>query len=508
MTAGLLLFGWSPAGAGNESAGARPLKDVLGELKPQAVWRHFYDLTQIPRSSHNEQQVSAFMAEFGRRLKLETIVDPAGNVLIRKRAAAEAGRWPTVVLQAHLDMVAQQTASATPATNNQPVNAYVKDGWVRADGTTLGADGGIGVALIMAVLESETLVHGPIEALFTVGEEDGFVGIKALKPDTLRGRLYINLDNAQEGQLIISCAGATRVEAHGKYAEVPAPKGLSALKLTIGGLVGGHSGMDIDKGRANANQLIARLVDRAPAALGVRLVGIEGGAKWNVIPRQAAAQVALTSQNAGPFLNYIDDYARSVRNAYAGIEPSIAVTATPAPAPGKVMDRADQRRLLHAVAETPNGVQSMSQEVPGQVETSNNLGIFNIGEGNFTVGVYVRSAVDSGMALSAQRLSGHFQDAGVTVSVKKMYASWPPNPNSPLLVTMKQAYQDKFGNQPAVAAVHAGLETSEVRNVYPDMDMVSMGPTIKDEHSPDERLEIASVQKAYDLLIAALMRLR
>lgn len=486
--------------------GPVPLGDALAVMAPRSVWQHFYDLTQVPRPSHHEERATAFIADFGRHLGLDTIVDSAGNVIIRKPATTARKGSPGVVLQAHLDMVPQKTPESTHDFQVDPIAAFVVDGWVRAAGTTLGADNGIGVAIIMALLEADDVVHGPLEALFTVNEEDGQTGINALAPDALRGRLYINLDNEVEGQFVISSAGAVNVEAQATYDQVATPPTMTGLQVTIAGLLGGHSGIDIDKGRGSAHQLMARLLVDA-AAFDVRLADLVGGDTPNVIPRKATAVVALPVEQAEVFRAYVDGFAATVAGELATTDPEVTVTVIPVDLPSTVMEAAAQAALIGAVHALPQGVLAMSADVPGLVQTSSNLGVLNIGHGRFTGTALVRSALNAERDTAAQRVAAVFEQAGAGVALGEGYLSWPPNPASPLLELMQAVYTDLFGVTPTVTAVHAGLETSAVGVIFPGMDMISVGPTMLNGHSPDERLEVASVPRVYELLVATLRRI-
>jgi dipeptidase D len=483
--------------------GRVPLADAVTTMAPQPVWQHFYELTQVPRRSKHEQKATTFVADFGRGLGLETIVDGVGNVLIRRPAAPSMAASPGLVLQAHLDMVALAASGYAIDFDTDPINAYVENGLVRAEGSTLGADDGMGVALIMALLNAD-IPHGPLEALFTVDEEGDFTGIDNLSPEVLQGRLYINVDNEQEGTFTISSAGGVYVDVVASYQELATPAGMAGYQLAVGGLIGGHSGIDIDKGRGSAHQIISRLLVEAPPAFDVRVGNLLGGDQRNAIPRNATAAVALPPDQAAAFGQYVSDFAATVARELAASDPEVTVTMTPASVPALVMEPASQQALIHAVYTCPQGVYKMSDDVPGLVETSGNLGVLTIAGGRLDAVAYVRSAIDSERDAEAERFSVVFEDAGATVTLEGAYSSWPPNPDSPLLALMTRAYTGLFGTAPTVSAVHAGLETSVAGVKYPGMDMISIGPTTTDVHTADERLEVASVQKVYDLLVATL----
>ena len=495
------------AGCGSEAPSTTvrvPLAEVTSTMAYPAIWENFQALTQIPRVSHHEAQVSAFVADFGRSLALDTTVNDVGNVIIRKPATPGMESRPGVVLQGHLDMVAQKTAASTHNFDTDPIDAYVLDGWVYADGTTLGADDGIGVATIMALLQAKDIAHGPLDALFTVDEEDAFTGINALSPDDLAGRKLINLDDELEGEVVVSSAGGVDVDVSDAYAEAATPAGMTAFQVVVDGLLGGHSGMDIDKGRGSAHQLMSRLLVKATVSLDVRVASLTGGNQSNAIARTTSVVVAVPTNQAAAFGVYVKEFAATVAGELTATDPGVTVTATPVAMPANVMEPSAQAALIGAVYEAPQGVYAMSTEVPGVVETSGNIGVLSIGAGQFVATVCVRSAVDLERDAEARRFAKVFEDAGATVRTVGAYASWPLNPNSVLLATMKHAYLGLYGVEPAVVALHVGLETSIAGVKYPGMDMISIGPTAQGGHSPDERQEVASVPKVYDQVVAVL----
>jgi dipeptidase D len=504
----LLLAGCGGSSGGGATAAATPvpLADALDGMEPAAVWQHFYDLTQTPRPSHTEQAATDLVAEFGRGLGLETLVDDVGNVLVRKPASAGMEDRPGVVLQAHLDMVAQKAEGSSIDPAKDPLQPVVQDGWVSATGTTLGADDGIGVAVIMALLEDKTLVHGPLEALFTVNEEDGFTGVDNLSSSWLKGTTYINLDNGVEGEYLISSAGGVYLDITDTYDEVAPPADTTGFTVTVDGLAGGHSGLDIGKGGGSAHQVIARLFVEAPGKLDPRIGTLQGGTVNNAIPTTASAVVAVPKSQADAFRAYVADFGATVREELAATDPDTTVTVAAADLPARVMAAADQDALMGAVYAAPQGVYAWSDEVPGLVETSGNMGALAIADKHFAADVYVRSAVDSERDAEADRFTKVFEKAGCDVRPWGAYPGWPPRTDSPIRVLMLDTYQQTFGSEATATAVHAGLETSVTGSKYPKMDMISAGPTIKDEHTPDERLEVATVERIYDLVVATLTR--
>ncbi|MFN8663643.1 MAG: aminoacyl-histidine dipeptidase [Thermomicrobiales bacterium] len=484
-----------------------PLDEAVAGLAPPAVWEHFLQLTQIPRPSHHEEQVSTFLADFGRGLGLETAADVAGNVLIRKSASPGKADRPGVILQAHMDMVPAKTSDSDHDFGTDPIEAFVEDGWVRADRTTLGADDGIGVALIMALLEDDTIVHGPLEALFTVDEEDGFDGVNALQPGVLQGSFLINVDSEEEGVFTIGCAGGVDVDASADYEEEATPSGMTGIQLAITGLQGGHSGVDINRGRGNAIKLLARLLWNAQEAVTLRVTSITGGERNNAIPRDAVAVVAVPEGDATALIALVETVAATILAELATAEPQLAITAMPANLPGRVMSADAQHRIIEALYGSPNGVMRMSDAVPGLVETSTNLGTVSATSGRLAAGFRVRSAVDSARDDVAQMITSVWALADVETTTYDAYPGWRPDPDSPLLGLMQMVYQGLYGREAKIMAVHAGLETSVIGATYPALDMISIGPTIQDVHSPHEQLEISSVSKVYDLLVATLERI-
>ncbi len=475
-------------------------------MDPQDVWQNFYDLTQIPRPSHHEEQVRDFLAQFGKGLGLETIVDDVGNVIIRKPASPGMENRHGVVLQAHMDMV-PQPADGTHDFLTDPIDAYVDGDWVTADGTTLGADDGSGVAIAMAVLQSKTLALGPIEALFTVNEEDGMDGALGLQPGLLQGDILINLDSETEGEFTIGSAGGDYGNIDTGYDEVETPAATAAYTVTVSGLQGGHSGVDIDKGRGHATKLLVRLLSPAAAQYGVRLAQIAGGTAANAIPTMASALVVVPVDQVDAFLKYVQQYEGIVQSELAATEPDLKVQATPAALPANVMDEDVQSAMIDALYGTPQGVLRMSDAVPGLVETSTNMGIVNAADGRLTVTFYPRSSVDTELDDVNQMIASVWDLTGVDVAISGRFSGWNPNPNSPILLLMQDVYKEMYGQDPTVTAVHAGLECGTIVSKYPGMDAISIGPTLQDVHTPKERIQVASVKKLNDFLLETLKRI-
>jgi dipeptidase D len=509
--AGAMLALSVPHGAAAQStppSGVRiPLGEALPDLAPRAVWQHFHELTQIPRPSHHEAEVSAFLAAFGDELGLKTEVDEVGNVIIRKPDTAGMEDRQGVVLQAHMDMVGIAEEGSDHVFESDPIEAYVDGGWVRAEGTTLGADNGIGVAMIMALLEADDVAHGPLEALFTVNEEDGFTGANAVQPDVLHGTMLINIDSEEEGIFTIGSAGGVNVDATLTYTQEPVAAGMVGIRLDVAGMQGGHSGIDIDKGRGNAIKLLARLLNALEGEIDVRLASMTGGDRYNAIPLSASAVVALDASQGDALRAFVDAFAETVRAELAATEPELRIEGVTADAPVEAMAAGAQRDVIDALNAVPNGVVRMSDSVPGLVETSTNLGTIALGDGQMQAGFLVRSSIDSARDAVAEEIASAFALAGAEASLHDSYSGWQPNPDSPLLALMQETWRDLFGTDAGVMAVHAGLETSAIGATYPGMDMISIGPTLQNVHSPDEQLEIASVGTTWELLVAALERI-
>lgn len=473
------------------------------KLEPQRLWKHFYSLTQIPRPSKHEQSAIDFMVKFGKDLGLETIVDEVGNVIIRKPATPGMENRKGVVLQGHLDMVPQKNSDKVHDFEKDPIEAYVDGEWVTANGTTLGADNGIGVAATMAVLGAKDLVHGPIEALFTIDEETGMTGAFGLKSGVLNGDILMNLDSEDEGELYVGCAGGLDANIQFDYKSITVPANMCAYKLAVTGLKGGHSGMDIILGRANSIKLLFRFIYSAEKELGLKIASIDGGSLRNAIPREAFAVVVVPSAKCGNFEEMVAQYLNIYKAEFSATEPSLAFVAEKTTMPASLIDDT-QRKATRAFFGCPNGVIRMSDSVPGLVETSNNLARVYT-DGNKIIGqCLLRSSVESSKEALANKMAAIFELAGATVEFTGGYPGWKPNPNSPILKVMQDVYRNKYGKIPEIKAIHAGLECGLLGGVYPNWDMISFGPTIRFPHSPDEKVNVATVQKFWDYLVEVL----
>lgn len=476
----------------------------ITNLEPKSLWNNFYSLTQIPRPSKSEAKAREYVVTFGKNLGLETIVDETGNVIIRKPATPGMENRKGVILQGHLDMVPQKNSDKVHDFEKDPIDAYVDGEWVKARGTTLGADNGMGVAATLAVLEAKDLKHGPVEALFTIDEETGMTGAFGLKAGLLHGNILMNLDSEDEGELYIGCAGGTNGNAKFTYQEVAVPAGVSAFNLSLKGLKGGHSGVDIHLGRANSNKILCRFLWLSSKKFGLRLAAIDGGSLRNAIPRESFAVVTIPTGKKDEFLKSLLEFASIVKKEFSAVEPDLRMEAVPVELPKNLMDEKTQNNLLNAVYACPNGVMRMSNEMPGLVETSNNLAMVKSEKGEIRVLCLLRSSVDSAKEDLENMMRSVFELAGAHITFDGKYPGWKPNPASPILQAMQDIYQNKYGKVPEIKAIHAGLECGLLGGVYPDWDMISFGPTIRYPHSPDEKVNIETVKKFWDFLVETL----
>jgi len=477
---------------------------AVKDLNPQEVWKHFHTLTQIPRPSKKEGEIIEYMKDFGENLGLETTVDDVGNVIIRKDATPGMENRKSVILQGHLDMVPQKNSDKDFDFEKDPIVALIDGEWVTADGTTLGSDNGIGVAAAMGILESTSLKHGPIEALFTIDEETGMTGAFGLKPGLLRGDILINMDSEDEGELYVGCAGGIDVSASKTYKEEIVPEGMIAYQIVVGGLKGGHSGMDIPLGKANSNKVLYRFLMQAESDLQIRLSETSGGDLRNAIPRESQAKILVPANATGELETLVENYQEIYRKEFAETEPDLTFTCKKADLPSGVVPKQEQSKFIRAIFACPNGVQRMSQSMNGLVETSNNLAIVKVKDGEFQALNLTRSSVDSAKEATAWKIAAVFQLIDAKVDLTGEYPGWKPNMNSPILKTCQEVYNKSFGKIPEIKAIHAGLECGLLGGVYPNLDMISFGPTIRFPHSPDEKVEISTVAKFWEFLVAIL----
>lgn len=485
----------------------------MKNLEPKGLWESFYSLTQIPRPSGHCKEVAAFLVNYGKSLGLETLQDEIGNVLIRKPASAGMEGHPGVILQGHIDMVPQKNSDKAFDFEKDAIQTYIEDNgeWVTADGTTLGADNGIGVATVMAILADKDAVHPPLEAFFTVDEETGMYGANDLKPGWLKGKYLLNLDSESEGELYVGCAGGIDTNATFRYQEVETEKGDIALKVTVKGCKGGHSGCDIHLQRANAIKLLFRFLKDAVANFEARLACVEGGSLRNAIPREATAVITIPAESYQDLQDLVDRYEDLYLKEYEGVDDGISFTMEEVECPKKEIPEDVQDYLIHAITLCPHGVYRVLEEARDIVETSNNVSMIKtfVGEEESRVEVQclTRSSVESRKEELASIIQSAFSLAGAEVEFSGAYPGWKPNLKSTLLKTMKETYVKEFGSEPRVVIIHAGLECGIIGAKYEGMEMISFGPTIEHPHSPDERVNIATVQKFYRYVKAALKAL-
>ena len=480
----------------------------IKNLSPKPVWDYFYSLTQIPRPTGHMEAVTRFVESVGNALGLETLRDGVGNGLLRKQASPGRENHKTVTLQAHLDMVPQKNASVEDDFLTDPIDAYVEDGWVKARGTTLGADNGIGASLALAVLADDTLEHGPIEALFTIDEEQSMDGAFGLKPNFLQGDILLNCDSEKEGELFVGCAGGADLNITFQFKEdTYIPEGDVAVKITLSGLKGGHSGVDIHLGRANANKLMFRFLKEAVCDYGARLSAVEGGNMRNAIPREAWAIVTIPGDNVEALWELVSDYQEMYQVEYAGVESGIRFEAEMTELPTTSIPEEIQDDLINAIEGCQNGVISMLHDFPGTVESSSNLAIVKTSDELIEIKILVRSSSETRKEAVCSSLESIFSMAGAKVEIPDGYNGWQPNIHSPMLQVMKEVYQELFAVEPAVKVMHAGLECGIIQGAYPQMDMISIGPDLEYPHSPDERVRIESVANTWRYITAVLAKI-
>ncbi len=475
----------------------------ISKLEPKALWNNFYSLTQIPRPSKNEELVIDFTKKFGENLGLETLVDEIGNVIIKKPATKGMENRKGIILQAHLDMVPQKNSDKEHDFKKDPIEAYIDGEWVTANGTTLGADNGIGAAAAMTVLASKDLEHGPIEALFTIDEETGMTGAFGLKGGLLDGDFLLNLDSEDEGELYIGCAGGVDTTAYFDYQLQDVPENHAAYKIAVTGLKGGHSGMDIVLKRGNANQILNCVLKEANEEFNLLLASIDGGSLRNAIPREAFATVVIPKDKAKRLEEIAAKYAEQYKNEMTD-ENAVNIIVEAADKPEKVIENETAKKIFASIAEAPNGVLKMNEELEGVVETSSNMAMIKMKDNKIVVGFLHRSSSEDEKARVCKTVKELFEGNGAKVEHTGDYPGWQPKADSSILRTMKEVYNDKFGKVPEVKVIHAGLECGILATNYPKWEMISFGPTIRFPHSPDEKVKIETVQKFWDYLVETL----
>jgi len=477
------------------------MSNQVRQLEPAAPWNLFADLNAIPRASKKEQRIAEWVQNFGRQHGLEVQQDDFGNIIMKKPASPGRENRPVTILQGHLDMVHAKNAEVEFDFDQQGIDMYVDGDWVRARGTTLGADNGLGVAAILAVLAAKDLVHPPLEALFTLDEEQGLGGAKHLGPGLLQGKLLLNLDTEEDHVLTIGCAGGIDTIIDWHYQEEDVPENTTAFLVKISGLTGGHSGMDIHLGRANANKVLVRVL-MACSPAGLHLAEFDGGNLRNEISREAKALVVI--ENKAQFLEFLQAANQEMATEFKTVEPNLKVTATEATLPAKVMRPGDQTKFLQAIRAVQNGVFRMSPDIPGLVETSTNLAKITLRNGQLKISALQRSSVESTKADVAAAFRAPFDLLAADIHTENEYPGWKPDPSSDLVQKMAGIYQDLFGHAPTIEACHAGLECGIIGQAYPGLDMASFGPLIQGAHSPDERASVSSFQKFWKFYLAVL----
>jgi len=476
----------------------------LQNLHPQTLWKYFAEICQIPHPSKKEERIINYVKDFGNKLGLETHVDNVGNIVIRKPATPGYENRQTIILQSHLDMVPQKNNDTRHDFEKDPIKAYIDGEWVKAEGTTLGADNGIGAAAAMAVLADNSLEHGNIECLFTIDEETGMTGAFALQEDFLKGDILLNLDSEDEGELYIGCAGGIDTTAIFPYKMINVVGASEAWEIIVKGLKGGHSGLDINLGRGNANKLITRILWQANRNLQVQISEIDGGSLRNAIPREASATVVAPKENELEFEKMVEELTLKIKNELKNTEPDLSITLEKTSLPKQIIDPVVTHGVLQGVYACPNGMVRMADDMPGVVETSTNLAILKSDGDKVEVCSLQRSAVDSAKEDLCNMIRCVFEMAGATVEHTGSYPGWKPNMQSPILKTMIRVYETKFGKTPETKVIHAGLECGIIGGAFPNLDMISFGPTIRNPHSPDEKVKIDTVGLFWEYLTETL----
>jgi dipeptidase D len=482
------------------------MNEILN-LKPEKVWYYFNEVCKIPRPSKKEEKITAWLIEFGKKHNLETLSDEVGNVLIRKPATKGKENSAGVVLQSHTDMVCEKNADTAHDFDKDPIQPFIDGEWVKAKGTTLGADDGIGIAAQLAILASDDIPHGPIECLFTVDEETGLTGAFALSPDFLNGRVLLNLDSEDEGQLFIGCAGGKDTEVTFDYKKENVPENFVAFKVSVTGLKGGHSGDDINKGLGNAVKIINRFLYHSSTKHQLRVSKIDGGNLRNALAREAYAIVVIPESTKDSFIEYAKWYNNAVKDELKVNEPDLKFAIEPHTLPEFIIDQDTQTRLLSSLYACPHGVITMTPDMPGLVETSTNLASVKTLDDIIVVQTSQRSSVETLKDDVANMVAAVFHLAGASVKHGEGYPGWKPNPSSKLVGVMKGTYIRLFDKEPQVLAIHAGLECGVIGEKYPGMDMISFGPTLRGVHSPTERINIETVEMFWKLLVEVLAEL-
>lgn len=479
----------------------------LHSLKPERLWFYFAEVLNIPRPSKKEEKIIAYLKRFGESHHLETVQDKIGNIIIRKPASAGLENSPSVCLQGHVDMVCEKDAEVVHDFDKDPIQTYIEDGWLKARGTTLGADNGIAVATMLALLEAKDIVHGPLECLFTVDEETGLTGAFGLDPASLKSRTLLNLDSEDDGEFFIGCAGGKDTVIVMERATEAVPNGYTTLRLKVSGLQGGHSGDDIHRNRGNANKILNRFLWEASDKYGIRVSSFEGGNLRNAIAREAVGIFLAPAVHLQSLKAFAEDYLKDLKFEFRVSEPELKIELDEFDTPGFILAKSLQDHLLNSLYACPHGVIAWSQDIPNFVETSTNLASVKMQNGKIRIATSQRSSIESAKNDIGNMVAAVFRMTGAKVEHSDGYPGWAPNPNSRVLDLCVQSYENLFGQKPVVRAIHAGLECGLIGDKYPGMDMISYGPTMRGVHSPTERLEISTVEKFWVLTLDLLEKI-
>lgn len=477
------------------------------DLKPELIWQIFDEITKVPRPSCHEEQIRAYLLDFAKKHGIAVKTDNTGNVVMSKPATPGHENAPGIILQAHMDMVCEKNSDVNHDFMKDPIETYVDGDWVKARGTTLGADNGIGVAGALAAMVDDSLEHGPLEALFTINEEIGLEGAQNLGKDMISGKMLLNLDSEDDGEIFVGCAGGIDTTAIFHYDRSLSPENFKYYRISVRGLLGGHSGGDIHLGRANANKVVARFIWECSQKWNIELSCFDGGNLRNAIPREAYAVFGIQTDQSEEAVRLLHRYVKEIKNEYKGVEPSMELILEETERPEYCIDSKTSLALVRALYSAPHGVYSMSRDIPGLVETSTNLAAVKMLDGNqIKVTTSQRSSVESRKQDIAGQVEAHFQLAGAEVSHSDGYPGWAPNMESTIMKLSAEAYEELFGVKPAIKAIHAGLECGLFLARYPHLDMVSFGPTMTGVHSPDEQLLIPTVDKFWKHLCLVLKK--
>jgi len=479
----------------------------LTDLQPEALWRHFHGITQVPRPSKKEEKILAYLKKIIAELGYDYEQDETGNIVVRKPATPGYENAPTVLIQGHVDMVCEKNKGTEHDFDNDPIKTFVDGDWVKADGTTLGSDNGIGVAAALAVLEAKDIVHPPMEFLFTVDEETGLTGAKGLKPGFLKADIMLNLDSEEDGTLYVGCAGGMDTAGIMKTHLTDAPTGYVPMEIMVSGLKGGHSGLDIHSGRGNAIKFLTRVLADLAQQIDVNLSSISGGSKRNAIPREAECVIYVPESAVDMISNRVQELTAIFLDEIKAVEPGLQVSANLTEGTGKVLPSAQFETLKNTLYALPHGVIKMSADIPGLVETSTNLATITQDSDKIVIGTSQRSSVETEKQDIVNQVVAVLTLAGLEVESGDGYPGWKPNMDSAALHHVKESYKNLFGEYPEIKAIHAGLECGLISEVFPNMDMISFGPTIQGAHSPEEKVNIKAVQKFWDLVVAVLQRI-